>query len=168
MPPQIPAIYSPRFSAKPIPYSARALWALISAACLGVLITAAKLQPSPTGVGTHTELGLYQCALLAETNIPCPTCGMTTSFSWFVRGNWLASFYVQPMGFVLAVLTVGGFWLGLYVAATGRGVYRLLQLVPPRYYGVPLVSWTIIAWAWKIYIHLHGLDGWSSQTCLLF
>jgi len=145
----------------PVSVGTRALSAVIAAGCLGVLITAAKLQPSPAGVGTHTELGLYQCAMLAQTGIPCPTCGMTTSFAWFVRGNFLASFYIQPMGFVVAILTVAGFWTSLYVAVSGRGIYRLLQLVPPRYYGVPLVSWAIIAWAWKIYIHLHGLDGWK-------
>ena len=87
---------------------------------------------------------------------------MTTSFAWFVRGNWLASFYVQPMGFVLAMLAVAIFWAGLYIAVSGRGIHRLLRFIPPRYYGVPLTTWAILAWAWKIYIHLHGLDGWSS------
>jgi len=158
----VPAIYSPRIAVASVPAWSRLLSTVIAAGCLAVLITATKLQPSPTGVGTHTELGMYPCALLAQTGIPCPTCGMTTSFAWFVRGNWLASFYIQPMGFVLAVLTVAGFWTAAYVAVSGRGVYRLLQFIPPRYYAVPLVSWAILAWAWKIYIHLHGLDGWSS------
>jgi hypothetical protein len=139
---------------------ARASALAASLACLGLLITAAKLIPSPTGVGTHTELAMVPCAFLANTGIPCPTCGMTTSFAWFVRGNWLASFYVQPMGFMLAILAVATFWVGLYIALTGRGIHRLLRFVPGRYYGVPLTAFAILAWAWKIYIHLHGLDGW--------
>ena len=40
---------------------------------------------------------------------------MTTSFAWFVRGNWLASFYVQPMGFVLALGTGALFWASLFI-----------------------------------------------------
>jgi hypothetical protein len=160
---QVPAIYSPRVSVSPVSLAGRG-WALaVAAGCLGVLITAAKLVPSPTGIGTHTELGMFPCAFLARTGLPCPTCGMTTSFAWFVRGNWVASFYVQPMGFVTALLTVAAFWVGLYVAVSGRGVYRLLRFVPGRYYGVPLTALAILAWAWKIYIHLHGLDGWSGS-----
>ncbi len=86
---------------------------------------------------------------------------MTTSYAWFARGNFLASFYVQPMGFLLALLTVVAFWMGLYVALTGRAVYRLLARGPSRYYVPGLLVWAIIAWGWKIFIHLHGIDGWS-------
>jgi aminopeptidase N len=87
---------------------------------------------------------------------------MTTSFSWFARGNFVASFYIQPMGTVLAVLAVGAFWLGLYEAATGRAAHRLIARVPSRYYVTPLLAWAVIAWAWKIFIHLHGIDGWHA------
>lgn len=163
MPPQVPAIYSPRIAVEPLSLLTRGIALIVAAGCLGVLITAVELIPSPTGLGTHTELSMYPCAFLMRTGLPCPTCGMTTSFAWFVRGNWLASLYIQPMGFVLAVLAVAAFWTGLYVALSGWGVYRLLRFVPPRYYGVPLTAWAILAWAWKIYIHLHGLDGWSGS-----
>jgi hypothetical protein len=142
---------------------ARASALAASLGCLALLVTAAKLIPSPTGIGTHTELMMAPCAFLARTGLPCPTCGMTTSFAWFVRGNWLASFYVQPMGFVVAILAVATFWAGLYIALTGRPIHRLLRFVPPRYYGVPLTAFAILAWAWKIYIHLHGLDGWNAS-----
>jgi hypothetical protein len=127
-----------------------------------VLVTAADLTPSPTGMGTHTELGLQQCAWAARTGLPCPSCGMTTSFSWFARGNLLASFYIQPMGALLAMLAVAIFWIGLYEALTARPVHRLILFVRPRYYVVPLLGWAIIAWAWKIFIHTHGIDGWRS------
>ncbi len=162
MPPPVPVIYSPRVVVERLSLFGRATALASSVGCLALLITAAKLIPSPTGVGTHTELTMPPCAFLARTGVPCPTCGMTTSFAWFVRGNWLASFYVQPMGFVLAMLAVAVFWAGLYIAVSGRGIHRLLRFIPPRYYGVPLTTWAILAWAWKIYIHLHGLDGWSS------
>jgi hypothetical protein len=85
---------------------------------------------------------------------------MTTSWAWFARGNLAASLYVQPMGTVLAALAACGFWIGLYVAFTGRPVYRLLRVIPGRYYFVPLLSFAILAWGWKIFIHLTGSDGW--------
>ena len=133
---------------------------VVSMTCLAPLVLAAMLTPSPTGTGTHTEIGLSQCQFMARTGLPCPSCGMTTSWTWFVRGNLMASLYVQPMGTVLAVLAVCCFWAGGYAAATGRPVYRLLNLVPGRYYFVPLLMFAIAAWGWKIGIHLTGRDGW--------
>jgi hypothetical protein len=85
---------------------------------------------------------------------------MTTSFSWFVRGNIVASLYVQPMGTVLAVLCCCAVWAGIYIGVTGRPVYRLLQLAPGQYLLVPLAVMAAVAWGWKIFIHLSGHDGW--------
>lgn len=132
----------------------------IALACLGVLLTAASLPPSHAGFGSHQALGLRGCAFLERTGLPCPSCGMTTSFTWFVRGNLAASLYVQPMGTLLAALCCCTVWVGLYVAITGRPVYRLIQRVPGQLILIPALGWVLIAWAWKIYIHLSGHDGW--------
>ncbi len=77
-----------------------------------------------------------------------------------MRGNLPASIYVQPMGAFLAALCCAGVWTGTYVALTGRPVYRLLMVVPDRYLYLPLIALGIVGWAWKIFIHLHGWDGW--------
>src|SRR5688572_24402045 len=97
----------------------RMLAAGLAGGCLVALAGALLLKPSPTGVGTHEKLGFNRCHFLYRTGLPCPSCGMTTSFAWFVRGNVLASFYTQPMGTALATATVLGFWSALYVACTG-------------------------------------------------
>ncbi|MGE5612468.1 MAG: DUF2752 domain-containing protein [Bacillota bacterium] len=133
----------------------------VALGCLAVLATALILPPSPGGVGTHRGLGLDACSLLVRTGVPCPTCGMTTSFSYFVRGQVLASLYVQPMATVLAFLAALTFWAGLYVAMTGRPGHRLLRSVLPRYYLIPLFTLAVLAWVWKIGIHLTGHDGWG-------
>ena len=138
----------------------RVLALAVALGCLSVLVLAAYLRPSPTGVGSHRSLGLNSCQFLDSTGLPCPSCGMTTSFTWFARGNLLASLYVQPMGAVLAAVAACCVWGGFYVAATGRPVYRLLRLLPARYYLMPLLAWALLAWGWKILIHLNGLDGW--------
>lgn len=138
----------------------RVLAFILAAGCLTVLLTAARLKPSHLGYGSHTDLGLQRCEFMARTGLPCPSCGMTTSFTWFVRGNLLASLYVQPMGTVVAVLAAVTVWIGFYVALTGRPVYRLLRVVPARYYYLPLFVLAILGWAWKIIIHVNHLDGW--------
>jgi hypothetical protein len=159
----VPAIFS-RIAQQPrLGVLGRLLAGLVAAAALGVLLVAAWLPPNPSGVGTHTSLRILRlqpCPFLARTGIPCVTCGFTTSFAWLARGNLVASAYVQPMGFVLAIMTAICFWASLYVMVTGKPVYRLLGLLPDRYYGVPLIGLAILAWGWKIFIHVHGIDGW--------
>jgi hypothetical protein len=138
------------------------VWSLVvCGTCLAVLIIAARLTPSPEGVGTHTEMGFHECEFLARTGLPCPSCGMTTSFAWFVRGNLVASVYVQPMGTVLAAICAITFWVTLYMAVRGKSLSRLVRWIPSRYYLPPLLTLAVLAWAWKIFIHLRGIDGWK-------
>lgn len=92
--------------------------------------------------------------------MPMPGCGMTTSFAWFVRGNLLASMYVEPMGALLAAATTVAVPLGLFVAITGRPVHRkltpLLRIRTLVVFGVLAA----LSWGWKVSIHLCGIDGW--------
>jgi hypothetical protein len=85
---------------------------------------------------------------------------MTTSFSWFARGNLIASAYVQPMGLILALMAAASVWGGSYIAVSGRPVHRLLRLLPAGYTLIPLLLVGVVAWGWKIFIHLNGIDGW--------
>ena len=141
--------------------AARLLALSVGLAGLALLSVAAYVRPNPAGVGSHTSsLGLQPCQFLQTSGLPCPGCGMTTSFSWFVRGNIVASVYVQPMGAMLATLTGCCIWAALYVAVTGRPVYRLFRLVPARYYLMPLLVLGVLAWGWKILLRLNNLDGW--------
>ncbi len=93
--------------------------ALAAAVVLGV---AAYLEPSPLGIGTHTQLGGPTCGWLVIMDIPCPTCGMTTAFAHAADGNLWAAFRTQPMGAVLAVGTAAALLIGVYVAVTGSRV----------------------------------------------
>jgi Protein of unknown function (DUF2752) len=80
---------------------------LFAAVGMGGLLGVAKwLEPDPRGFGTHTQLGLQPCAFARVTGRLCPTCGMTTSFAWFMRGRVDRSWRANPAGFLLALLTV--------------------------------------------------------------
>ncbi len=92
----------------------RVTWFILFATPLAVMITAAFLTPDPQGHGTHTQLGLPPCGFLVYTGIPCPGCGLTTSFTNMIRGNFtqatmanafgvplfLVSFFTIPIAFV--------------------------------------------------------------------
>lgn len=85
-------------------------WALRSVAIfsgLGVLILlilARCLEPDPSGMGTHQQLGLPACTSVALFGIRCPGCGMTTSWSLLLRGRLVEAFSANCGGALLAII----------------------------------------------------------------
>jgi len=158
--PYPPIIYTRVLAPSRLSWHGRAGAFAIAATCLALLYTAAWLKPSPAGFGTHQQLGLQECGFKLATGIPCPACGMTTSWAYFVRGNLLASFYLQPMGLLLAIAAAGAVWVGFYIAWTGRPVHRLLRFIPANRWLIPVLCFGLIAWGWKIVLTLTGMDGW--------
>lgn len=67
---------------------------------------ALRLSPDPRGFGTHQQLGLPPCASTLVFGFPCPGCGMTTCFSHFVRGQFVAAARANLAGAVLAAVCV--------------------------------------------------------------
>lgn len=156
----VPVIYTRYSPLVPMSLIERAMAACIALSCLGVLCVAAWLRPSHDGIGTHRQLGLAACSFKIRTGLPCPSCGYTTAFTYFAHGNPVASFYAQPMGAVLALACGIAVWIGFYIAFTGRPVHRLFRLLSSRYYLMPILSFALLAWGWKILLTLTGHDGW--------
>ncbi|MDG2055201.1 MAG: DUF2752 domain-containing protein [Phycisphaerales bacterium] len=136
---------------------ARRLWGLTLAILAGTLLgIAVSLSPDPDGYGTHAQLGLPACSWMSGFGIPCPTCGMTTSFSHAVKGELGHAFMAQPLGAILAVVTAAILLLGVYVAITGsRVANRLAGPFRARW------LWTIsavvlVAWGYKILVVTTG------------
>jgi hypothetical protein len=81
---------------------------LLAAVLAGTFVLAAYLNPYKEGrvwlEGTHQQLGLPTCTFKLATGLPCPTCGMTSSFALFVRGDVVNSLRANAAGTVLAVL----------------------------------------------------------------
>jgi hypothetical protein len=71
-----------------------------------VLGLSSGLEPDPLGVGTHTQLGLKGCIVLSQWGIPCPMCGMTTTFALMADFKWIAAIKNQPFGVLLYLMTV--------------------------------------------------------------
>ena len=88
-----------------LPWWIRSLAGGLAIGLSTLLITAATLRPSKNGLGTHQQLGLPPCTVRVAFGIPCPSCGMTTSWSHFMRGRWTSSIECNAGGFLLAVVT---------------------------------------------------------------
>lgn len=156
-PPIAPRIYIGSSHSPAMAWSTRVMAALTAAACLAVLVTAAWLRPDPSGLGTHRQLGLAPCGLLATAGIPCPTCGMTTSFANLAHGRVLDSLRGQPAGTVLGALTAVAFWVATYVAITGRPGAAVVRRLPLTAALLALLAVVLAGWAYTIAVVLrHG------------
>lgn len=124
--------------------------ALLAAGCLAMLVIGASLDPSPSGMGTHMQLGLKPCGWLVAFNKPCLTCGMTTAVTNVAHGRFLDGFKGQPAGALLAILAATVFWGALHVALTGSRLSRVAgKLLGTRC--LILAAATILgAWAYKL------------------
>lgn len=85
---------------------------------LAVFAVAMRLDPDPRGLGTHQQLGFPPCTILTLFDFPCPTCGMTTSFAHFVRGEWASAARSSTSGLLLACLGT------LYLPWAAISLYR--------------------------------------------
>ncbi len=91
---------------------------------IGVFAIGWSLDPYEHGrarlMETHTQLGLQPCTFNTLAGFPCPSCGMTTSFALFVRGDLANSLRANFAGTLLAGIgTVYVVW-GLATAWLGR------------------------------------------------
>ncbi len=127
----------------------RWLSAAIGVGLMSLLLLASWLQPNSSGMGTHRQLGLPPCTFLMLFGIRCPSCGMTTSWSYFMRGNLSQAWATNAGGACLAALAmVGGSW-SLWAAIRGN-----LPPTLPRHFvlaiAVAVFAITVADWISRI------------------
>lgn len=105
----------------------RLFWAAVGAAALAVLGLARFLQPDPSGLGTHTQLGLPPCLFLLLTSLPCPACGLTTAFAHMARLQPMAALRAHMLGVPLFALTVLAVPLSVCACACGWPAIAVLE-----------------------------------------
>src|SRR3954466_2501001 len=89
---------------------------------LGLLITAARLTPDPRGLGTHRQLGLPPCTVVAWFGVRCPSCGMTTAWAHMVRGQLASAVRANCGGALLALAAIAAGPLLIGSAMVGRWI----------------------------------------------
>src|SRR5205807_1533438 len=93
---------------------------------LGTVFTiAVRLDPyeddgTPRRMETHTQLGLPPCTFYKVTGMPCPACGMTTSFALLAHGDMGGSLQAHPIGTLLALFCLALIPWNLLCAVRGR------------------------------------------------
>ncbi|XZE36433.1 DUF2752 domain-containing protein [Pirellulaceae bacterium SH501] len=116
-PPSLPASEERAVEVGSLSLSARLAYAGLGIGLFALLGTAACLEPAATGFGTHRQLGLPACTWMELWGMRCPSCGMTTSWSLALRGDWYAAARANPAGlllFVQAICTAPCWlWIGI-------------------------------------------------------
>ncbi len=132
-----------------------------------VFVIAWRLNPyypdgRPRRSETHRQLNLPPCAFRTATGLPCPSCGMTTSFALLMRGDVINSLRANAVGTLLAVFcmvlvpwSVASAWYRRTLLI--RSVERALMIVVLGFLGLMLLRWgLVLAWAWWTQTPLDG------------
>lgn len=98
-------------------------------------------------MGTHHQLGLLPCGFLVMTGKPCPSCGMTTSFSLMMHGDPLNAARANWVGVVLVVF--GALMIPWAIVSSIRG----------RYLWIRSLEWLLL-WCVSIFLVL-SLSRWA-------
>jgi hypothetical protein len=102
----------------------RLVLVLIAVGLIAVFTVAICLNPYKDGhvwlAETHRQLGLFPCTFKQVTGLPCPSCGMTSSFALLMHGDLWNSLRANAVGTLLAVVSLAFIPWALLCAIRGR------------------------------------------------
>lgn len=114
----------------PVPFNpalgrwVRLVLVLIAVGLVFVFAVAIWLNPYRDGqvwlMETHRQLGLPECNFKRITGLPCPSCGMTSSFALLMHGDLVNSLRANAAGTLLAILCLAYIPWALLCAVLGR------------------------------------------------
>lgn len=98
---------------------------------------------------THTKLGLPPCSFKLLTRVPCPSCGLTTSFALLVRGDLKNSLRANAAGTVLALFCLALIPWSLASALWQRPLFivsieRALIRIVVGFLALLLLRWAVV------------------------
>jgi hypothetical protein len=126
---------------------------------VAVFTIAFQLNPyqddgTPRSTGTHQQMGLPPCTFQEVTNVPCPACGMTTSFALLVRGDVVNSLRANAAGTLLALGCLAFLPWSLVSVWRGRTLFirsleRALLVCVLCLFTLMMLRWiVVVGWTW--------------------
>jgi hypothetical protein len=101
---------------------------------LGVVVTGSIVAPDRHGHGTHRQLGLPPCPSVLVFDRPCPGCGLTTSWTALLHGDFTLAFRAHPLGPIL---------FGLFTVAALLSAWGVARTQKIRFEHAPLNQVTV-------------------------
>ncbi|MGQ9732229.1 MAG: DUF2752 domain-containing protein [Candidatus Zipacnadales bacterium] len=110
--------------------SARMEAAVFAALFIGAALIPRWLTPDARGYGTHEQLFLPKCMFHEITTLPCPTCGLTTSFAHLTHGHLAMAFRTHPAGpLIYVMMVVGGVYCLVWALTGWHPLHKRLHFV---------------------------------------
>jgi hypothetical protein len=134
---------------------------VVAALLVTVFVIAIRLDPyepdgTPLRQATHRQLGLPPCTFYDKTGLPCPSCGMTTSFSLLLHGDPVHSLEANSVGTLLA-----SFCLLVIPWALASVVKRRALFLPSLEKAVICVIVTLVVLMLSRWLVVIGLAWWT-------
>jgi hypothetical protein len=131
----------------------RTMLVVIALLLIAVFTVAVRLDPYQRGKvwfeETHTQLGLPACTFKVWTGLPCPSCGMTSSFALLMHGDVWHSLQANAVGTLLALFLLAFIPWSLVCAFRGRLLFlhsleRDLTCVVGVFLTLLLIRWGLV------------------------
>jgi hypothetical protein len=108
-----------------------------------------KTDGSARRMETHRQLGLPECTFKKMTGVPCPSCGMTTSFALTVRGDLYDAAQANSVGMLLALTLLAAVPWCIASAIRERTLFmrsaeRTLMVMVLGLLGLMLLRWAVV------------------------
>jgi hypothetical protein len=164
VPPPLPISEPYREVPRAVPVPGRWVRGTLLGLALGIVAvfgTAAWLNPyeadgRPRRMETHLQIGLPPCSFRLMTGVPCPSCGVTTSFALLVRGDIANSLRANAVGTALALFCAALVPWALACAVCRR--YFLIRSLERALTAVVVVFVVLLVLRWLFVL---GLAWWS-------
>lgn len=130
------------------------LYILILVACVMGVAWIIMLQNIRLSYSPEPDVCLFKYL----TNIPCPSCGSSSSVMAIIRGDIYEAFYYNPFGFLIfAIMVITPVWITgdlLLNRSSFFHFYKYIEiLLIKRWIAIPAILLVLINWAWNIKKH---------------
>ena len=128
---------------------------------VAALLNPYRSDGSARRMETHMQLGLPECTFKRVTGLPCPSCGMTTSFALTMHGDFIDAVRANSVGVMLALTLLVAIPWCLFSALCRRTLFirsaeHALMVMVIGLLSLMLVRWAALV-ALKVWLHS---DAW--------
>lgn len=115
-----------------------------------MVVTGRLLTPAGSGYGTHQQLGLPACPFRSLTGLPCPSCGLTTSFSHAAHFDFSAALVAQPFGVVVFLIVLSWIPASLILGYQGHTWSSMIESRAASRFLYLLLVLYLLGWIYNI------------------